>query len=71
MPALDMAACLTQPTRSDGGPWMTVWDEDEDQPHVMPAFGPRHTLSTNCWCHPVMDEQRYTVAGVVSHNVAQ
>lgn len=56
-------------TPSDSGPWRTLWDDDLQMTHVMPAFGPRHQLSWKCWCHPVFDGD-YTVAAL-SHNVAQ
>ena len=53
---------------SHGGPWQTVLDA-ENVPHVLPSYGPRHELTMNCWCHPVVDKD-YTEAAV-SHNVAQ
>lgn len=52
---------------SDSGPWSTHWDEEERLPHVMPDFGPKHVISMQCWCHPVLE----TIGPSVSHNVAQ
>lgn len=60
---------IDQPTISDGGPWLTVWDDDEGLPHVIPGFGPKHVISKACWCHPTLDPDYVEVA--VSHNVAQ
>lgn len=51
---------------SDTGPWLTKWDDDNEVPHVMPGFGPKHELSMGCWCHPVVDYEE----PAVSHNVA-
>lgn len=62
--------CLGDWTPSDSGPWMTEWDNENGVPHVIPAFGPKHELSWQCWCHPVPVDDRYTEP-VVSHNVAQ
>jgi len=47
---------------------MTRRDAD-DQAHVVPDFGPAHTLSLDCWCHPVLDPDY--VEPAISHNVAQ
>lgn len=55
-------------TPSSAVPWLTLWDED-DEPHIVPGFGPKHELSSGCWCHPVLDGD-YTQPAV-SHNVAQ
>lgn len=57
---------LDERTPSDSGPWHTIWDEDV--PHIVPGFGPKHALSMRCWCHPVIDADRYS-ALAVSHNV--
>ena len=54
-------------TPSDSGPWMTLWDEEYEVPHVVPGFGPTHTLSMRCWCHPIIDADY--VQSAVSHNV--
>jgi len=55
-------------TPSAAVPWHTLWDED-DKPHIVPGFGPKHELSATCWCHPVLDLD-YCVPAM-SHNVAQ
>jgi hypothetical protein len=39
-------------------------------PHVLPDFGPEHTLGIDCFCHPVVDDETYPMP-VISHNVAQ
>lgn len=54
-------------TESHGGPWNRVPCTDGTQ-HVYPAFGPRHYLTDECWCHPVRDAYE---SSVVVHSVAQ
>lgn len=54
-------------TPSDSFMWVTKWDEGGTLPHLMPDFGPKHAISIQCWCHPVLD----TAMPSVSHNVAQ
>lgn len=65
---------MTRPSIHDPAPssvwaWSTQFDEQE-MAHVLPDFGPRHAISTRCWCHPVRDDERY-VAPAIVHNVAQ
>ena len=50
--------------------WSTIMDVC-DVPHVMPDFGRQHATSMSCWCHPIIDDDRYEEPGVVVHNVAQ
>ena len=47
---------------------MTLFDTS-NTPHVLPSFGPKHELSINCWCHPVVDDDYVETA--ISHNVGQ
>lgn len=51
------------------GRWDTLFDGN-NLAHVVPLFGPPHFLSEDCWCHPVMDGERYAEPAM-SHNVAQ
>ena len=66
---LRLQPCIADPSHLDGEPWETHFD-DEQAPHVVPGFGPKHELTLSCWCHPVID-QDYKEPDVISHNVAQ
>ncbi len=50
---------------SDSCSWVTKYYEG--LPHVLPDFGRKHELTMMCWCHPVLDLNKPTIA----HNVAQ
>lgn len=60
-------ASINDATYSDGNGWKTVYGED-DEPHVVPRYGPKHELSMHCWCHPVIDAEYDETA--ISHNLA-
>lgn len=47
--------------------WTTVMDGEDL--HVMPKFGPPHSATMTCWCHPAWNIERYTEDAVL-HNVA-
>lgn len=51
---------------SHSGPWNTVEDDDNDF-HVIPGFGPAHELSDRCWCYPAIDRSYEGL--LVLHNV--
>lgn len=50
------------------GPWRVVEDDDSDDVHIMPSFGPPHAIVPRCWCHPVSSTDQ---CNLVVHNVAQ
>lgn len=54
-------------TPSDVMEWTTVMDGEDL--HVMPKFGPPHSATMTCWCHPAWNIERYTEDAVL-HNVA-
>jgi hypothetical protein len=55
---------------SDVAQWTTLFVGEIEEPHVVPKFGPKHSPTLECWCHPVWNIERYD-EDVVMHNVAQ
>jgi len=53
-------------TPSDTGPWLLIHVDGEADSHVLPDFGPKHELSTSCWCHP---ERNPHCPQTIVHNV--
>ncbi len=42
--------------------------DEQERVHVYPLFGREHEVSTDCWCHPLPDEE---MPNVIVHNVLQ
>ena len=78
-PSFPMTTPTETSVRRDLTGWLCIecWESQADadagvpaeEIHVVPNFGPEHTLShATCWCHPTRDADDRRI---VVHNVAQ
>lgn len=61
---------LFSPAYSDYPSWRTVADRSGTL-HILPRIGPKHWLTSECWCHPVACADVSNEEPMVSHNIAQ